>query len=117
MISFDPNFVVSEDVLELLLFHLRRCWARGNEDSYEYILNFFADMLQHPERKIGVMLLLLSQPGAGKGLILSFIGEFILGDLYVSLPTLRGGWCWSAPFFFVGVSLCFFVFFLFFCFF
>ena len=29
LISFDPNFVVSEDVLELLLFHLRRCWARG----------------------------------------------------------------------------------------
>jgi hypothetical protein len=89
LVQYDPGFAVDDEVVEALLFHLSRGWARDLPCAYEYVLNFLADMLQHPERKIGVALLLFSQPGAGKNIILWFLGDYILGDLYVSLPSLK----------------------------
>lgn len=87
--DYDPEFVVDEEVLEPLLFHLQTSWSRNCPQKFNYILNFLADLFQHPHRKLGVALLLFSQPGAGKGIVLNFLGEYLLGDLYVSLPTLK----------------------------
>jgi hypothetical protein len=39
----------------------------GNRSLYEYVLRFIAHMLQHPEEKPGVMLIMLGGQGTGKG--------------------------------------------------
>ncbi len=49
------------------------------EDTYEYVLDWLAHMFLYPEEKIGILLLLVSQEGAGKGLLFQLI-KFMLGQ-------------------------------------
>jgi hypothetical protein len=51
-------------VLQQFLFNVI---AGGNESSNEYLLDFLAHMLQKPEEKPGVMIVLLGGQGIGKG--------------------------------------------------
>ena len=64
-------------------------WADGDDDTYEYILNWFAQILQKPYSKNKVCLVLHSTvQGVGKSLILNMIGEIIGDDYYYSTSTL-----------------------------
>ncbi|MHA2181095.1 MAG: primase-helicase family protein, partial [Promethearchaeota archaeon] len=63
------------------LNHIKNIYCKGNEEQYEYIINWIAFTLQKPEIKIGVAIVLISKPGAGKGIILQKIKD-ILGEKY-----------------------------------
>ena len=89
LVERQVGFVVDGSKLEMLLYHLRYVWACGHEPTFNYLIGFFADMVQRPERKAGVALVLRSQQGAGKNIILTWMGEYILGDLYVSIATMK----------------------------
>jgi hypothetical protein len=89
LIPPDEDFSVDEKLLERLLYHILHVWSQGRKEVSDYILNFFADMVQHPEQKPGVALLLRSQEGAGKTMVFDWIGEFILGDMHLSLSTKK----------------------------
>ena len=65
---------------EPLLTHLLGVWCAGQASHYEYVLNWFAWVLQHPETKIGVMLCIRSRQGGGKGTVLELFSHIMDGD-------------------------------------
>mgnify|MGYP003627804949 FL=1 len=67
------------DDCKAILDHILRIWCRGNEDEYNYVLSWFAHILQKPHKKIGVVLCLKSKQGAGKGIVVEKL-EQIIGD-------------------------------------
>jgi hypothetical protein len=48
--------------------HIREIWCDSNEELGDYVLNWFATIIQKPE-KSGVALVLKAEEGAGKGSI------------------------------------------------
>jgi len=68
-----------EDEAQPILDHIRDCWCNGDEQSFEYVMDYFAHIIQKPWKKSGVVLALRSKQGGGKGVIISKLGE-IIGD-------------------------------------
>jgi len=65
---------VGEKEVEPFLEYLWDVIADGDEKKYKWVLQWVADIFQHPWRKPGTALALVGKPGAGK----SFLGERIL---------------------------------------
>ena len=70
-----------EKEAEPILNHIKTCWCDGDEESYNYVLNWFAWILQNPYKKSGVVLALRSKQGGGKGVVISKLDE-IIGDTH-----------------------------------
>jgi hypothetical protein len=68
-----------EEEARPILNHILHCWCNGDGEAFEYVLNYFAWILQFPHKKTGVVLCLRSKQGGGKGVIISKLGE-IIGD-------------------------------------
>jgi ubiquitin len=49
------------------LDHIRNIWCKGDEDAYQYCVNWMASLTQRPWRKLGVAIVLQGDPGSGKG--------------------------------------------------
>ena len=64
-----------------ILDHIKELWCSGDEDAYEYILNYFSHIIQKPHIKTGVLLALKSKQGGGKGIILDKLAQ-IIGDAH-----------------------------------
>jgi len=45
----------------------------GNSETYEYLIRYLAHMVQHPEEKPGVMIVLLGGQGTGKGVYFTLL--------------------------------------------
>lgn len=71
------------------LDHIKSIWADDNEATYEYILNWFARILQQPWKKNNICLVLHSIEGVGKSFILDMIGKIIGKDYYYSTSSLK----------------------------
>jgi hypothetical protein len=78
-IPYDPNFVVDCSKFRRLLWHIREIWCCGDEERFQYVMGWFASMIQHPEIKVGTAILLKSRPGRGKNIVVDFIGKKLLG--------------------------------------
>jgi hypothetical protein len=65
-----------EDV-EPILTQIRYIWCRDNLVEYEYMLNWFATVLQKPWIKTRVTPILSGSQGAGKGVIIEKFGEIL----------------------------------------
>lgn len=70
--------------IEPFLYHVRMMWADDNEEIYEYILDLLAHIVQYPWKKVMVLLLLYSQPRAGKNIITNFYLYKVVGKDYGS---------------------------------
>ena len=64
-----------------ILDHIKELWCSGDENAYEYILNYFSHIIQKPHVKTGVLLALKSKQGGGKGIILDKLAQ-IIGDAH-----------------------------------
>jgi hypothetical protein len=62
-----------------LVNHIKRIWCSDDEIAFEYVMNWFAWIIQRPHKKIGIMLSLKSKQGAGKGIVLGIIQEVMDG--------------------------------------
>jgi hypothetical protein len=51
----------------ILMNHILEIVCNGDVDTFEYILNFLAHMLQYPHLKPGVMIVMIGGQGTGKG--------------------------------------------------
>lgn len=62
------------------LRHIRSNISNGDKQIYEYILNWLADLFQHPGKKPGVAIVMRGQQGTGKSLfatqILRIVGHY-----------------------------------------
>jgi hypothetical protein len=61
------------------LTHIRTIWAKGEPAVSDYLLNWFAHLLQRPWDKMGVAPVVGGSYGSGKGCVLSLIGQRIIG--------------------------------------
>ncbi len=68
-----------EDEAQPILDHILECWCNGDEQSFEYVMDYFAHIIKKPWKKTGVVVALRSKQGGGKGVIISKLGE-IIGD-------------------------------------
>jgi hypothetical protein len=83
-IPYDPNFVVDNNKFRRLLWHIKHIWCCGDKERFQYVMGWFASMIQRPDIKVGTAILLKSRPGRGKNIIVDFIGKKLLGkQLYV----------------------------------
>lgn len=64
---------------QLLLDHILKIWCKGNKKIFDYVIKYFARIIQKPHIKSGVILCLKSKQGAGKGVIFKIL-EKIIGD-------------------------------------
>ena len=58
---------------EVIKVHIKNVICDGDLQLYEYLLNFLAHMIQYPEDKPGVMVVLLGKQGTGKGLFFEIL--------------------------------------------
>jgi hypothetical protein len=66
-------------VCDFLAKLLAILWCCGDNERYQYVMSWFASMIQRPEIKVGTAILLKSRPGRGKNIVVDFIGEKLLG--------------------------------------
>lgn len=59
---------------------LVRLWSRGNETFQEYILSYFALMIQKPTVNPGVMIIVTGKKGCGKDTLLNFLSKYVVGN-------------------------------------
>ena len=78
-ISKDDCHFAKEEDAKPVLDHILNSWCNGDKDHFEYVLNYFAHVLQKPYKKMGVLLALQSKEGGGKGFILDKMAQ-IIGD-------------------------------------
>jgi len=74
-----------QPVLDLV----RDVWADGDEEFFNYVLNWFAHILQTPWEKNGVCIALQSMQGVGKTLLVSLIGKIIGDSYYYTASSLK----------------------------
>lgn len=74
---FDRLPLLKEDVLSFkdhdigpFLKHIKRVWCKNNMTYYNYVLDWIAHTIQKPHHKTKVAIILQSQEGAGKGIII-----------------------------------------------
>ena len=87
----DPIPCESGDII-LWLQHVRDIICNGNEDHYQYVLNWLAHMIQQPDKKPGVAIIMKAGQGTGKGAFMDPLGQ-IMGShyLYADNPALMTG--------------------------
>ena len=62
-----------------ILDHIKSIWCKGDDNAYEYIMNYLSHIIQKPHVKTGVLLALKSKQGGGKGIVLDKLAQ-IIGD-------------------------------------
>jgi hypothetical protein len=66
---------------DAFLEHIKTIVCDNNSECSEYLLNWLAHIIQKPYQPPGVAVCLLSEQGAGKGLMMEYVGK-ILGRHY-----------------------------------
>ncbi len=76
-LSAEEAQVFDEDDAQPMLDHIFNIWCGGRADYYDYVLNWFAFILQKPWIKQGTLLALQSEQGGGKGVVFEQIGQIM----------------------------------------
>jgi len=80
--KYDENHFVDMSKIKLILDHIKEIWCKNDEKLNEFLLNIFAHIIQRPNKKLGIAILLKSRQGAGKSIILDIIGNYVIGENY-----------------------------------
>lgn len=80
---YRADFVVDEAKIKLVNDHIFNIWCQKDPKLYKYIKQYLAHIIQRPATKMGVAVVLRSsKQGAGKNVILDFIGNHVIGERY-----------------------------------
>lgn len=69
---------------KLFLWHLEHVVCAGDPAAYQYAIRWFAHIVQHPQDKPGVAMVLRGKKGAGKDTIAEYFGS-LLGPHHVKI--------------------------------
>ena len=72
----------------LFLDHCLNVICRGNEEHFQYLMCWLAQLVQHPEIKIGVAIILRGLKGTGKGIFMNILGK-LLGRHHILISQQR----------------------------
>jgi hypothetical protein len=78
--TYDPNFIVNEDIIETLLFHIRVVVCNNDPILYQHFLTWIADIIQNPHVLSEVRYILQSEEGAGKNILFYILMDHVLGS-------------------------------------
>lgn len=70
---------VDMELIQPILTHILECWANGDDDLYDYVMEWFKRAWTIPWVKIGVVLLIYGKEGTGKS---SLLDDFIIPFIY-----------------------------------
>jgi hypothetical protein len=71
-----------------LIQHLQTIWCKGNVEYYQYLMSWFAWIIQKPWEKVGILLVAKSNEGSGKGIVFDFMNYILGGTLYTSIQNM-----------------------------
>jgi hypothetical protein len=74
-----------EKNIEPFLFHIKDVLANNDIEVYEYILNYFAHIIQKPYQRTNVCLCFKSIEGTGKTLFLDIIRKIMGDDTFINV--------------------------------
>jgi hypothetical protein len=66
--------------IQPILDHMKTIWCNDDDASYQYLLNVLAHRFQRKQRKLGIAIVLMGAQGSGKGMLVTWIGEQIIGN-------------------------------------
>lgn len=66
--DYDILNTFNMDIIQLYLDHIKNVICSGDEILYEYILNWYANIVQKPGAKNGTAIVLFGKPGGGKNI-------------------------------------------------
>jgi hypothetical protein len=69
----------------LLEKHLRHIWCNDNDEYYNYLIAWLADLIQNPHRKNNIAIVIKGEEGTGKSLVFEKVLAPILGKTYIKL--------------------------------
>lgn len=79
--KYEPNNLIDISLYHDLLFNVI---CSGDNFMYSIVWAFLAQMIQQPDKKIGVCLVFLSRMGTGKGTVIQPIVELLSGYSFVT---------------------------------
>jgi len=83
MHMYDPDFIVNESKVKPWLGHLEGVWCSGDKKIFKYVMGWLASLVQKPNEKIGVNLVLKSvREGAGKNIFTDFMLCNVIGTRF-----------------------------------
>ena len=75
------DVVVDMSKIQTFLDHIRLCWGAGEDETVgEYLLDFFARLMQSPALRTGIAIVLYGGQGCGKGQIMTLLGSIFHGN-------------------------------------
>jgi hypothetical protein len=82
---YDPDFIVDENKIKPWIFHIKNVLGDEDEKVSEYLLNWLAHLIQKPNQKIGINIVVKSvRGGAGKDTFLDFFRDYVLGSEFTA---------------------------------
>lgn len=73
----------TKEGLEMMISFIRDVWACGNEEYFKWQVSWFKGLVGNSNDINGVGLVQIAKQGSGKGTIVEFISNFVLGDKLV----------------------------------
>ena len=72
------------EIILPILNHIKAVICKNREDIYIFIMQYFAQIIQHPEKKTNVVMLIKGKQGCGKNIIIDLIANGIIGTEYAA---------------------------------
>ena len=76
--------------LNLVLKHIKDVFCNGVDENAEFVFKWMANIIQYPWKKTEVLILIFGVEGCGKGLIIDFFANKVLGQ-HISFQTATPG--------------------------
>lgn len=76
--DYEKDFKVNEKIIKPIIDHIDLL-ANYEKDSKEYILNYLARIIQVPERKTGICMVIMGEQGSGKTSFFEWFNHDIIG--------------------------------------
>ncbi|CAI2195862.1 11107_t:CDS:1, partial [Funneliformis geosporum] len=74
-----PASQINYNLVNPIIWHIEIIWCNGDKNLSEYVLKWFAFLVQHPSIIPGTILVLHSPPHYGKNIITDFIRKSLFG--------------------------------------
>jgi hypothetical protein len=87
--GFKASPVKNQTAEDAFVNHITNIWCRGDAGSANYVLDLLAFVIQRPEQLPEKVLLVRSLEGAGKGIIATLLGRYVIGQsMYLATSSL-----------------------------
>lgn len=72
------NYKINDEKIKPIINHIK-ILTNNNINYFNYLINWMANIIQHPDKKNGVCIVIKSDQGAGKSSIMNWFGRMVVG--------------------------------------